>query len=776
MVIKRYPYLKDIDFLNKIYNLHNKTLYTNITILDWEEQRLQEMQGRVTNASMSVNGDSAVRRTLNLSLYIKDYDELYQNKDSLFTINKKVFVEVGLKNSIAHLSDTNYPEYPIIWFPFGVFIISNLSLTRDLQGTNISLSLNDKMSLLNGEAGGTIPASTNFESVDTLGANGDIRTEAIRINNIIPELVTHFGNEALTNLIVSDIDDRIKQVMRWKGSSPLYLWENKSKVSNSFYTTTKSDLTGSNWTKKQIPYNYDCGYIYTDFTYPGELVAAPGDTVCTILDKIKETLGNFEYFYDVFGRFIFREIKNYVNLTEWRTTWNNFLMDKEYCFPYAYNTCLNSSVYTIPNEFIISYNNNPQFNMVKNDFIVWGTRKTDDKRQFPCRYHLAIDKRPIPTEESEDDPPDLVSKPKVFRNWNSFPICFDTNVNDKIRRCFPVQKYSRKVDKQHPKQAFPAVGEVGKYYYDISADKLYSWVTNIEDYNLKLANMQNSGTSSSDKETSEEEKTTGTTGYLEMPLATFYDEGQYLFPLGPYKKHKKDGHWEKWEDNNKKPIPNEWRQILYFQDFIAEYNGLDKSYYYAEMYNEWPKIYDIEHNTWLEGVLNSPSSLDWWLDLSDNDGATNKFSVDAIGRRSYAKTESSCNCVFEPDIPNIIMVNKDVNDDILDSRNAVTAQELQELGLHPVQVAGAIFDSIMPGGCYNSCYQNIRQLLTNYTDYNESISITCLPLYHLEPNVRITINDPMSGVQGDFIINTINFDLSHTGTMTITAKKVIEKI
>ena len=124
----------------------------------------------------------------------------------------------------------------------------------------------------------------------------------------------------------------------------------------------------------------------------------------------------------------------------------------------------------------------------------------------------------------------------------------------------------------------------------------------------------------------------------------------------------------------------------------------------------------------------------------------------------------------------IIMVNKDVNDDILDSRNAVTAQELQELGLHPVQVAGAIFDSIMPGGCYNSCYQNIRQLLTNYTDYNESISITCLPLYHLEPNVRITINDPMSGVQGDFIINTINFDLSHTGTMTINAKKVIEKI
>ena len=32
-----------------------------------------------------------------------------------------------------------------------------------------------------------------------------------------------------------------------------------------------------------------------------------------ILDKIIEVLGNFEYFYDVNGNFIFQEIKNYLN-------------------------------------------------------------------------------------------------------------------------------------------------------------------------------------------------------------------------------------------------------------------------------------------------------------------------------------------------------------------------------------------------------------------------------------------------------------------------------
>ena len=69
-MIKNYPYLKDINFLNKIYDLHNKTVYTNITVLDWKERRIQDIQGKVTNCSMSVNGDSAVRRTINMSVYI----------------------------------------------------------------------------------------------------------------------------------------------------------------------------------------------------------------------------------------------------------------------------------------------------------------------------------------------------------------------------------------------------------------------------------------------------------------------------------------------------------------------------------------------------------------------------------------------------------------------------------------------------------------------------------------------------------------------------------
>ena len=757
-MLKSYPYLTDINFLNRIYDLHNKTLYVNITLLDWKERRIQDIQGRVTSCSMSVNGDSAVRRTANMNVYIKSYDELYNRPDSLFNINKKVFIEVGIKNILGHLGASNYPDYPIIWFPFGTFIIQNVSITRDNSGVSLSMTLGDKMCLLNGTAGGTIPASTNFESYDTIGPDGSIDTLPIRINQIIPELVNHFGGEALENIIVNDIPDRIQQVVRWRGSTPLYLWEDKNDPQDLFYTTSNhSDFPSSSWAKHKIVYNYDCGYLYTDFTYPGELAAGAGDTVCTVLDKIKETLGNFEYYYDVFGTFHFQEIKNYVNITEWRTSWENFSNpDKDartYYLPYAYNTRLSSSVYTFDNKFIVSYNNSPQFDMVKNDFIIWGVRKTEDNQQLPCRYHLAIDSRPTFTNDYT----------------NPVPICFDTSVSDGVRRVYGVQVYDQKDDPNYPDKSFPTVGEIGKYYYDRSTQKLYTWIIDVNEYKTKLQNMIDAKTNWWLQDAELGDLTNATVNlseeagpaYVEVPLATYYATGQFTIPAGL---------------TNGKPN-SDWRNVLYFADFFASLQGLETSYYWAEMYSEWPKIYNIEEGDWIPGVLDSPSSLDWWLDLIDNDSVINKFSVNSIGRRSYAKTESGCNCVFEPDIPNSVMVNVATPDDVIDSRNVETRQRMMELGLNPVQVSTAIFDSVVAGGCFNSCYQVVRQLLTDYTDYNENISVTCLPLYHLEPNTRVTFNDPKSGVVGDYIINSISYDVSANGTtMNLNAKKVIEKI
>ena len=754
-MVKQYPYLNNISFLNKIYGQHNKTHYVKITVLDWHERIVKEIQGQVISASMSVNGDSSVRRTANLSVKILDNDELYKNSDSLFAINKKVFLEVGIKNNFAHLNQ--YRDYPTIWFPFGVMIIQNGSITHDMNGIVLNLSLGDKMSLLNGDAGGVIPASVNFESIDTLGPDGGLHTEWVRINQLIPELVNHFGGEDLNKILVNDIDNKIKQVLKWRGSSVLYLFIDKNDKNNSFYSTIRAprDLDPDAFTVKTILFNYDAGYTYTDFVYPGELVAAPGDTVCTILDKIKNTLGNHEYFYDVFGNFIFREKENYLNTTPWRQIYQNVLNNPSECLPYRYNMGLNKSVYKFnDSNFIISYSNSPQFNMIKNDFVVWGIRKDTTGQQLPCRYHLAIDKKPV-----------------LLENKTYYNICFDTSVYDGIRRAFFIKggNQGRYTDLDSLKEDHP-LGVVGDYYYvegtgpNDPTRGVYTWVTDIKDYNTMYLNFVSAGDTDSDSSKKNDSTNTDNTeaGYVKLPLATFYSS----FTID------KD---------------TDWRNILYFQGLQASVTGTDTGYYWAELCNEWPKIYNMEYKDpqavgdvhkgqWYVDSLQMPTSLDWWLDILDTDSVLNKFSVDAIGRRSYAKIDNDCNCVFEPDIPDIVMVNMYHNEEDIDARSQKTIAELKELGLITLQVQDPVYNSLTTGGTFNSCYQHVRQLLTEYTDYNENINITCLPIYHLEPNTRISLNDPDSGIQGDYLINSISFDLSERGTMTISAKKCIEKI
>ena len=69
-----------------------------------------------------------------------------------------------------------------------------------------------------------------------------------------------------------------------------------------------------------------------------------------------------------------------------------------------------------------------------------------------------------------------------------------------------------------------------------------------------------------------------------------------------------------------------------------------------------------------------------------------------------------------------------------------------------------------------------KNLLHEYTSYNESIQITTLPLYHLEPNTRISVVDPDSDIYGDYMINTISLPFDINGTSSISAVRHIEKM
>ena len=85
----KYDYLTDADFLKLVDLQRIKEQFAKITVLDWAENPVQDIIGIVTGGSLSVDASSAVRRTCNLNVFIKDAEIkafLQQNLNSFDTL------------------------------------------------------------------------------------------------------------------------------------------------------------------------------------------------------------------------------------------------------------------------------------------------------------------------------------------------------------------------------------------------------------------------------------------------------------------------------------------------------------------------------------------------------------------------------------------------------------------------------------------------------------------------------------------------------------------
>ena len=141
-----------------------------------------------------------MRRTANISLIADPYDKDLSIIRNLLSINKKVELLVGFTNTT-----NKYTNFPILWFPQGVYVIMDPSITRGANGVEISLSLHDKMALLNGECGGTLSASTVFHEIEDVDEDGTVTISNPTIFQIIQELVHHFGGEQIGKILISNI-------------------------------------------------------------------------------------------------------------------------------------------------------------------------------------------------------------------------------------------------------------------------------------------------------------------------------------------------------------------------------------------------------------------------------------------------------------------------------------------------------------------------------------------------------------------------------------------
>lgn len=371
-----FEYLNDMDFLTQLDKIHMQVQYAKIILLSFkDEEPIKEIQGSITSGSLSVNGSSAVRRTINLTMLASPINSNLEDIDNEISINKKIKVFIGYNNPLQ--SYKNYGD--IVWFPCGLFVLSSANINRSTSGWNISISGKDKMCLLDGTAGGTLPASVTFHESLVQLDDGDVEIQYPTIFQIIFEAVNHWGGEAAEKIIISDIDEEVKMLVRYMGDRPVYFSEDYSSISY-------SDDSASSF-PHMFTYGQDVGYKITSFTYPGELVLNAGDTVVTLLDKVVSTLGNYEYFYDLDGNFVFQEIKNYLNS-------GSPLLDLD---PADYVRSYNNAkfLYSLTDlDTTTAITRNPKYDDVKNDFYVWGKRTTSTGVEVAIRYHLAIDDKP----------------------------------------------------------------------------------------------------------------------------------------------------------------------------------------------------------------------------------------------------------------------------------------------------------------------------------------------------------------------------------------------
>ena len=98
----RYDYLNDSSFLKEIDKMRIKEQYVKITVLNFQEQPIQEIQGKIISGNLNIDGRSAIRRTCNLTMIADAVsNNLTSIDNTVISINKKIRLEIGFLNNTS---------------------------------------------------------------------------------------------------------------------------------------------------------------------------------------------------------------------------------------------------------------------------------------------------------------------------------------------------------------------------------------------------------------------------------------------------------------------------------------------------------------------------------------------------------------------------------------------------------------------------------------------------------------------------------------------------
>lgn len=714
---------RDNAFLQIIDHCPIKEQSVRILLLDAGDQikydtnnQLIYLEGYVASGSINVNGSSAIRRTGSLQMVVTEETKNILSKNNLININTRFALEVGFNNPTYF-----YSENPIIWLPQGVFVVTGCSIKEDTNNLTLSVNFKDKSAYLNGEMGGVFPAALDLNTKDIINSEGKVETQDILIKEIVEGMLAVYGGLTPNEMHIS-IPAVAIQALGWKGKQDAYLIEGKDVDASNPTAIITLDYNEAiayknQWTDatlKVISYGDNMGWRYTHFTYPQkELKANPGDNILTILNKITSFFKNYEYYFDTFGLFQFKEKKDSV-------------MDNSE-IEYAYEFLDNHSG-------VISYNNSPQYLNVKNDYVVWGEQATTNGNKRAIQYHLAFDRNPpmIPEDKWK------TARVPVNQNWivNSLIAIPSNAVTVKIKGTIAIDSSEKKLKvwywtDRYSEPAFESCSSVAsdtlvsiEETIVLKANQVYLWFG--EGSIATTANIQ------------------GIFYDADGKAINTFTQASYLASL-------------------MQPV-HELEAILFY--------GEQNNYYYQELLAQIPsmvtltKQQEYRQKEW-EALEIDHSNANYWLDLIDISTLSSDMLLDIhdIGRRTVVFSNIGVNCVEEPAdiVPYLLNITGEDFDDVEQHALVLNVDKKLEEGFYS-------------GGMMSGAAEYIRSVLQNYITFNESVSLTTNPIYYLEPNTVVRVEREDVSISGDFTINTFNIPLDTKSQMTLQLKRNLEML
>lgn len=720
--------LLDTEFIKKLDSTNQRELYARIISLTTEELPIEEISGKIQQGSLNIDGTSAVRRSCSLTMVTQrvNINEYYWSFTTKFRLLIGLKVPDYLKNEYTQQTSATansvtgevsltkeiiyiYEDYPdIIWFNQGIFVITDFKYIMNTMGTdNIYISGKDKMALLNGDMGGNLPHTTDVGTIEEI---------------VYADDMTPLKSEK-TPLTMKQI---ITEMVHKYGGEP-------------FHNIVVNDLDDNMLVT--LDYNGDNDIYLFKNVKSGlfENVVFDGDIVR--YDKFNSPIVLSQMTSEQLDTLSTSMIKK--EATRVKATTN--LLDDTY---YTVVKCSYGSIvgykttdWTYPSE-------GGELIINAGETITSALDKICDAFGDTYEYFYNIDGQFVFQRKMD----------YVNTSWNSLVNTWELNeVNELIKSTYA--------------ESSKLISQVKYSFVDGTLITSFNNSPNISNVKNDFAVWG--------KKTS---KSTGKDNDIHMRIAidekpeiytsfngTTYTSDEWdwrelIYQMAQdYYDHNHDDDYEIVLHNNNPSFPfGKTGYEQYYEDILG---------FWRQLYN--PKsddneVYILDNDNgkfWNRNVFQDPSALLFWFDFLD--GRTTdlgKYSVKAIGDRTKVVNDDKIKAIYYGEIPNIIYINQQ------DYNNLKTANLLND-GYAYILLPEVMEEYFVNSKKLKSAQDELDQLIYQHAYCNESITITAIPVYHLEPNVRIGVYDNKAKINGEYILNKMTISLGYNGTMQIYASK-----